>query len=75
MIFQVFHGAQDKIVLVFDKLVALTRPFHHRILMPGIGACHFSGTEVNNAQPYGDKHIFKVLIAYSCIDIRQNLRR
>ena len=63
-----FHGSDRHSVPVFEDVKLPVGIFQHRIFMPGIGSSEFSGPEIEDAEPDGDKHVLFVSHADHIID-------
>ena len=69
------HGGQGQAVLVLDQLVLPAGAHQHRVFVPGVGALHLPGGQVQDPQPDGHKHLRVVAVAEGLVDLLQHFRQ
>ena len=63
------HGGQGQAVLVLDQLVLPAGPHQHRVFVPGVGALHLPGGQVQDPQPDRHEHFRVVAVAEGLVDL------
>ena len=72
---EVLHTSKDKAVPVTDSPERSAGSLQHGVLMARVGCGEVPGLQVQNAEPHGDEHFFRVLLVQLLVDGLQDRAR